>query len=111
MVTKQLIGDTIGELSVVRHNSTVVISAKDDMFRPYGIVILDLITGSLSGMLVEEQYRHKGVMAVLLGEAERIAREAGLDRIQASTHPDNHIVIDMLDNLGYFRLTTMEKRI
>jgi len=110
-IPKQMIGQVHGELSVSRHGNIVVISAKDDIFRPFGVLILDLERGSLGSLLVAEGYRRKGVATALLKEAERIAKEAGLDRIQAGTHFENEVAHNLLRKLGYFEMTVAEKRL
>ncbi len=110
-IPKQEIGEVHGELSVDRRGNIVVISAKDEEFRPFGILILDLERGFLSGLLVEEKYRRKGVASALIKKAEEIAKEAGLDRIQGATHPGNTLARNLSIKLGYFELIVGEKRL
>ena len=100
-----LIGVTIwfGEL--------VVILVTDVERKPIGLLNLDLKRGYVERGLVLESYRRKGIFTSLMGEAERIAKERGLDRLSLTTDLENEAIVKASKKMGYSELRLFEKRL
>ncbi len=61
-------------------------------------------------LFVIPRLRRRGVGAMLYGEAERLAREAGSSTVYNWVHPNNEAVIRLLGRRGYDVLNLVELR-
>ena len=57
--------------------------------------------GTLHRTAVSRSAARRGVMSALFAEAERIARERGVESLRADTHPGNTPMRRLLERLGY----------
>jgi len=62
-------------------------------------------------VVVDPEFRHKGVASKLIDELTDIARKEGLDRLYAEIPADDHAAIEVFQARGFTRVALFERNI
>jgi len=96
---------------VTWYGDIVILHITDDKRVPIAMVVINLVTTYIEKLLVTDSYRRKGLATSLLLLVEEIAKEAGLDRVTATTDLSNQATLGLFRKVGYSELIAFEKRL
>ena len=81
----------------------------DEEGKPYATVAFK--DGYISCLLVDSAYRKQGIGKKLLEDIERLAREKGVKRLSAITHPNNIPAQRLFESMGFTKWIKYKKEI
>jgi ribosomal protein S18 acetylase RimI-like enzyme len=92
------------DMSVIDDRDHVIIKAGDGT-RPVGILLLDKRTGEIGSLLIDNDYRNRGIAKGLIGEAERYH-----DHPWIKVTLENKTSQNLARKLGYREMVLFEKK-
>ena len=76
----------------------------------YAVYRIDDNVVWLESLFVKENYRNKGIGKMLFEKGEEIANECGNDTLYNNVHPNNDLMINFLNGVGYDVINLIEIR-